>query len=207
MMTIEIFVIQTPGNTERTTSLHRELASQEGIDISNNGEIPFHFTKAIMDHAMARRGISKSHRTIVQKAKEMNLDEVLILEDDVQFLDKNALLKFINMSKIVPKDCDLFFAGIYDGKIEEEFSAYAKVTEKISGLHCYIVKKKFYDTFLSADVNYDLDGYISTQTNAVSYCAYPFLAIQYDGYSYNLKGKSAHNYKLHTRYKLTNYGK
>lgn len=201
----EIFVIQTPNDDERKESFTREFASQEFPEL----EISLTYAEAVMDWTMPQRGISTSHRSIVQYAHNNNLDEVLILEDDVCFLDKMALAKLINLSKLIPKDCDLLFAGLYDGKIGEEFSNYARVEGKISGLHCYIVKKKFYEKFLSADPIYNLDSYLSTELKAVSYCMYPFVAIQHEGHSYNRKttGGTSHNYNLHKKYKLTNDGK
>lgn len=201
----EIFVIQTPNDDVRKASFTQEFASQEfpGLEFSLT------YVDACMDFGMPRRGISKSHRGIVQYAQNNNLDEVLILEDDVCFLDKMTLVRLINLSKLVPKDCDLLMAGVYDGTIAEEFSTYAKLGDRISGLHCYIVKKKFYEKFLSADPIYNLDYYLSVELKAVSYCAYPFLAIQHEGHSYNRQsvGGTSHNYNLHKKYKITNDGK
>lgn len=196
---MKMFVISTPNDQVRANRLKNELAAQ--TDISKMDITAF---KAIMTPNSARIGISKTHRAIVQHAKEQDWFEVMILEDDIKFLHKDALIKLQNIFKMLPKDCDLFFAGVYDGKITNEYSIYSQLEGQISGLHCYVVKSKFYNKFLSADPEYNLDFCISTTLNPKMYCADPFLAIQHDGYSYNAGQEMNYNYNLHTKYNLSN---
>lgn len=199
---IAVRIISTPGDQIREQRTMFNLASQ--LDSLKTEGITFELKilPAVMDRIMPRRGISKSHRQIVQQAKDTNLSEIMILEDDVRFLDKEGLSRFLNAATRIPKDCDLYFAGLYDGDIGTEFTGYAQVSGRISGLHCYIVYSKFYDTFLSADENLNLDYWLSEYNKPVMYCAYPMQALQYDGYSYNVKQEMTYSYGLNKKYKL-----
>lgn len=200
MRMIEAYIIRTPTDSKRAERLEQEFERQ--LQTMGDRDINISYFKAFMDPQMPRRGISKTHRAIVQEAADKGLSEVLIVEDDIKFLNKESLLRFLNINRYIPKDCDMFFGGIYDGKIEKEFSAYASVIDRISGLHCYIVKQKFYEKFLSADPNFNLDFYLSEYLKPMIYCAYPMLAIQHDGYSYNAGQEMKYNRNLHKKYKL-----
>lgn len=196
---MKIACIVTPNDLKRLNSLTNEMDKQKKVW---GGDIEI-FT-AIMDNEMPRRGISQSHKEIVKWAKEQELSSVLILEDDVQFMCDNALEKLINISKIIPKDCDILFGGVYDGDIEKEFSTYCSLKGRISGLHCYIIFDKFFDTFLNIDENFNLDFGLSNELNTHFYCMYPMVALQYDGYSYNTQTVTNYNYNLHLKYKIEN---
>ena len=193
---MEIYVIQTPNDKKRENSFNLEIFDQsfDGRDIK-------HY-EAIMDKNMPRRGISKSHRAIVQIAKDQGREEVCVLEDDIKFLTPHSLERFLNIHKLIPKDYSMYMIGLYDGIIEKEFGGYAKVSGRISGLHGYIISSKFYDAFLSADENLNLDFYISEYLKPTIYCMYPFGAIQFDGFSYNTKQIMNYNYNLYKKYKL-----
>lgn len=196
---MKIFIITTPNDPARTASMAKELDGQEDVDKLDITAWP-----AVMNTNSPQVGISASHRGVIQQAKDLELPEVCILEDDTHFLCRNSLVKFLNTYKLLPKATDMLFGGIYDGEIGKEFCIYAELEGRISGLHCYIIKQKFYDKFLSADPDFNLDFWISTELKPVAYVSWPFLVIQNEGYSYNRRGQSAHNYELDKRYKLAN---
>ena len=197
---MKIFVITTPNDDLRASKLKTELDNQ--IEIEKFDIQPW---SAIMDYGSPHIGISKTHRSIIQYAKDTDLSEVLILEDDVHFLCRNSLVRFLNLNLVIPKDADMVFAGIYEGLLDKEASMYGRVLGRLSGLHAYIVKSKFYDKFLNVNPEFNLDYALSTELSPVMYCANPFLIIQRDNeWSYNLRGTSSHNYKLAERYQLTN---
>lgn len=200
-MKSKIFVICTPGDSIREESLNKELSAQINVPLE------IEYFPAYMDFRMPRRGINKSHRAIVQKAKDLDLDQVCVLEDDVMFLCDTALAKFINASMLIPKDADLFLNGIYDGDIGMEYSFYAEVSGKISGLACYVVKKQFYDKFLTADEAWNIDAYLSMELSPKMYVMYPFTSLQHEFVSYNLGGQTSHNYRIFKNNKYKIHGK
>lgn len=175
-------------------SLRLERFSQDPLI-----DVPTLFCDATMNTVSPQVGISASHRSIVQMAKEKNWEKVYILEDDIKPLAPLSL--FLQIEKKIPQDADLFFGGVYDGEIGAQQTHYANLGGRISGLHCYIVYQKFYDKLLSVDPVLNLD-YAISQLSPKMYVAYPFLAIQHDGYSYNAKTNTNYNYNLNKKYKL-----
>lgn len=166
----------------------------------------FELIRANMIPKFPQRGISQSHKRCIQWAMDMNAKEVCILEDDIWFTSKDSFQRFLDLYKKVPEEADLFFAGCYDGKFTPvpELEGIAKGSNRLSGLHCYIVREKFYYKFLSAEENYNLDFWLTDSKfgNAISYCAYPFVALQHDGYSDNIKQVTQHNSQIDKRYPI-----
>lgn len=159
---------------------------------------------AQMDRGKACSGISRSHKECVKIAKEKHSPYVIIIEDDIMFLHKEALLKFQKFHNELPENWDLFLGGMYDGTPVPISENVARVKDKISGLHLYMVNRNFYDKFLQADEAANLDYWVSVEANANIYVAYPFLALQYEFYSDNSKSVLNYNYDIGKRYKLIN---
>ncbi len=150
------------------------------------------------------RGIVRSHKKIVQTAKDVGNGSVLIAEDDLNFLCQGAYSTFLNLSRQLPDDWNLFLGGFYDANPVSITDQIAKLEGKLSGLHFYLINQNFYDTFLNADENYNLDYWLSAPEfgNCVAYATYPMLCIQNDGYSYNIGAHTKYNEGLRARYKL-----
>jgi len=191
------FVISTPTDDNRYKMLVTELEGQ-GLDINKDVEV----FKAVMNQHSPQVGISESHRGVVQIAKNRNLPFVVILEDDIHFLSPFAYKRFMNIMARLPKDWELFFGNVYDGDVEEEYSGYAELKGKVSGLNMYCINASFYDSFLDADPAYNIDHWLSTVTMPKMYVCWPFLALQHDGFSYNRKEITNHNYNIGKKYKL-----
>ena len=118
-------------------------------------------------------GVSKAHKQIVQWAKELNLPEVLVMEDDIKFTHPLSFQFFLSQK---PPTFNIYFGGVYRGTIKDGFVTH------FSGMHCYIVQQHFYDAFLSAHESKDIDNWLSEQPYKYHIC-YPMAAIQYNGYS------------------------
>lgn len=195
---MKIFIIHNSQDKLRAENIKTQFASQEG-------NWQYEIVEAVMDYDMPRRGISKSHKKCVQMAKDQKLDSITIAEDDLKLLSPWSLNLYQNSFDGPIKDWDLVFGGIYSGDvIENNDSLWVKVINKVSGLHLYTVNNKFYDKFLSADENYNIDYFLSEELKAKMYCIYPFVAIQNDGYSYNVKEITKYNETLQYKYKLIN---
>jgi hypothetical protein len=99
------------------------------------------------------QGISEAHRAVVNQAKLAGLDECCIMEDDVVFFKPDSFRIFL---KKKPRRFDLYLGGIISGSVDRS----GRVPQ-FSGLHCYIISSRFYDTFLSADPYNHIDRWLS----------------------------------------------
>lgn len=130
----------------------------------------------IVNPNLPAKGISQAHKQIVRHAKENQLAEVLIAEDDLKFTAKGAFNFFLETK---PNDFDLYLASIYIGEIKQD-----NTVDNFSGLTFYIVKEKYYDTFLSTPEHDNLDRLIK-YTGRFIVCN-PFTVIQQNGFSDNV---------------------
>lgn len=124
-------------------------------------------------------GAIYSHRGIVEYAKKNKFDDILILEDDVEF-DENINEKFSNIFSEIPEDWDmLLFGGNHvannpwsNGKLFKISDHIYRVTHSLA-LHCYAVKSTIYDKIIDvllrtdktndalvADIQKDINCYI-----------------------------------------------
>jgi len=126
------------------------------------------------------KGISKSHKQIVQYAKDNNLPSIVIMEDDCKFTHPDSYKYFL---KNTPQDYDLYFGLIYHGSINEEY----RVMNGFSGgLTLYRINRRFYDTFLSVSYKNHLDNQLGELAwNHKYYVCPEFCCTQPGGYSYN----------------------
>lgn len=137
-------------------------------------------------------GAIYSHRGVIQKAKDLNLDNVLILEDDVKF-DSGLNSKFPEIYDRIPDDWDIIlFGGNHvgnnpwaKGSLKEINKNVFKVTHSLA-LHCYAVKNTVYDLSIESlskmnDTNDSLFASIQSKVNC--YIIRPHLAWQRPSYS------------------------
>jgi GR25 family glycosyltransferase involved in LPS biosynthesis len=137
-------------------------------------------------------GAIYSHRGIIQKAKDRNLDNILILEDDVKFSD-DVNNQFSEIYSRIPDDWDvILFGGNHVGNnpwARGEMRLIADNVFKVShslALHCYAVKNTVYDMAIDAlsqmnDTNDALFAQIQKDINC--YIIRPHLAWQRPSYS------------------------
>jgi len=134
------------------------------------------------------RNINKSHRAIVQEAKEMGRCSVMICEDDIQFTCKTAYKHYVDN---MPQDYDVYFGGVSGGNIKLNDST----VSFFSGMFLYTVHERFYDAFLAADPDSNIDRWISNLGTKkitemlgrppVYKICYPMVAITSNGWSDN----------------------
>lgn len=122
------------------------------------------------------RGISLAHRKIVSWAKENNLPWVIILEDDCKFTAPGAFQYYIYK---MPDDFDIYLGGLYvikklnpDGSIRDH-----------SGMHCYCVHSRFYETFLNVNPDKHIDSALWGLGKYI--LVDPMVAIQHSTFSDN----------------------
>ena len=118
--------------------------------------------------------INASHKNIVRWAKENNLKEVAIAEDDIWFTCDESWEYFLDNK---PSEYDLYLASTYVPPISNNV---------ICGFHLYLVHSDFYDTFLSVPDNEHIDTVFNNMNGNYKFC-YPFVALQRSGWSSNNK--------------------
>jgi GR25 family glycosyltransferase involved in LPS biosynthesis len=137
-------------------------------------------------------GAIYSHRGIIEKAKERNLDNILILEDDVKF-DETLNQKFSFISHNIPDDWDvILFGGNHiannpwsKGELTFVADNVFRVTYSLA-LHCYAVKNTVYDKAIEtlSKMNNTNDAlFAEIQKDINCYIIRPHLAWQRPSYS------------------------
>lgn len=136
--------------------------------------------------------IAQSHKSVVQFAKDNQLERVIIAEDDFYFPAENGYKYFLNS---IPQKYNLHLGGMYVGKyIVNQYMPHNPVQVlKWSGLHLYVVHHSFYDFFLQADtVAYNIElalSLIAQQNGVAVTCCYPYAAVQAETPSDNIAGR------------------
>lgn len=190
-------VISTPNNPERAENVRRQMESQ--------GIVGYELVEANMIYKHPPRGISESFKKCIRLAKDRGAKSVNIFEDDILFLTPTSYEDFLFRFRLMWHDeVDIFLGGFYDGTPVSVKPGVARIDDKLSGLHCIIVNDHFYDKFLEADENINLDWVLSEQFKARIYAMYPMGIIQQDGYSFNARQVTNYNEHLGKRYKLLN---
>ena len=191
-------VIHNRENAVRAKNIVETFGSQWYVDNS------FRIIDAIMIPKHPPRGIFESFKKCIQIAKESGADRVIVFEDDVKFLRSDSLSDFIEYSNSIPDTFDLYMGGVYSGNIIPINENVGKIEGEFNGLHCTMFNSKFYDKFLSIETDKNIDYVISCgkYVECESYCAYPMLVIQNDGYSDNVKSFTNYNQILTQQYKL-----
>lgn len=169
-------IIINPDNPRPKEDLYNEL-DQQGITAK--------FWPCIPDSNNVVRSINLSHKQIVSFAKEHNLPEICIMEEDVMFPAPDGWQYFLTNK---PHEFDLYLGGAY-GLNEAAFARILKRSGSVevnnfAGLHCYIIRNTYYNKFLSLSENQHIDNQPGMGRFYV--CA-PFAALQRPGYSYNAK--------------------
>lgn len=137
-------------------------------------------------------GAIYSHRAIIQYAKDKNFENILILEDDIEF-HENVNQLFFDYIMDIPSDWDMiFFGGNHSENNIWMTEPLISVTEHVYKIirsyanHCYVVKNTAYDKLIEALSRKDkpndvLISDIQKQLNC--YLFRPHLAWQRPSYS------------------------
>jgi len=143
------------------------------------------------------RAISKSHKSIVQFAKNTGMESITIMEDDCNLISAKAWKYYLDS---VPKEFDLYFGTISGGEVDEEKK---EVSGPWSGLILYTIHSRFYSAFLACDEDKNLDRYLSgigipdperrLGRKPVYKICYPIVATCIDGISDNSKEMVVHD--------------
>lgn len=177
-MNTHLNILHLPKRTDRLENLMKELEEQEITDYTIIEGI---------ENSLVFRDISNSHKKIIRLAKQQKISNCIVAEDDIKFTSKGAWEYFLSQ---IPKSYDIFFASLYEGKVDDNNRLLASEKQKdmLSGLTLYSISERFYDTFLNiSDMNH-LDKNIGVLADKYEFYVCPeFCAIQMNGFSDNKK--------------------
>lgn len=134
-----------------------------------------------------KKAICIGHKRIVRYASDNNLEEIIIAEDDLEFLAPGAFEYFL---KNKPADFDLYCGTIFDGETSEDDN---RILNGMSAtMSLYIISKRFYNFILNEmPDDCHIDRYLGDHAFRFKYYVPPYLVCtQRQGYSDNLKQKT-----------------
>jgi GR25 family glycosyltransferase involved in LPS biosynthesis len=147
--------------------------------VGNPNNIP---TKIVPGHV----GCVLSHYSIIKKASEEGLNQILILEDDAVF-SEDLQPQFENYVKQVPKDWDmLYFGGNHNNEPLQKITENVYKIHKTYTTHAYAVKKSVFPVVIKMfpKLNHEVDVMYSILQNSFECFVFkPHLAWQRNGYS------------------------
>lgn len=135
----------------------------------------------------AKIGISRSHKKIIQWAKDNNLPFVVVGEDDLQWLGGGAYKYFIDN---MPDSYDLYLGNYSGGSPDAN-----NVMKRFNATTLYSCSSAYYDTFLSVSENIQIDNALSMIGGKFIMCP-KFVCKQTAGYSDNMKKEMNYDYLL-----------
>lgn len=103
---------------------------------------------------IAVTGISRSHRQIVDFAKNTGMPTVTIGEDDIRFTSPKSWKYYLDN---MPEEFDIYLGTVSGGEVDEE----KKEVMGWSGLILYTVHERFYNAFLAAEDGQNIDRWLS----------------------------------------------
>tara|TARA_B110000971_G_scaffold221974_1_gene272074 strand:+ start:2546 stop:3217 length:672 start_codon:yes stop_codon:yes gene_type:complete len=134
-----VFFINLENRPDRKTHVQKELGS---IGIIGNRFPAIKLTNGAI-------GCSMSHLKILEYAKESKLDHVLIVEDDIQFLNPDLFKKQLNMFLCNHAEFDVvLLAGNNMPPFRHIDECCVKVT-RCQTTTGYLVKSHYYDTLIN----------------------------------------------------------
>jgi GR25 family glycosyltransferase involved in LPS biosynthesis len=173
------FCINLKSRMERWRSI-RDQISRFPSDFS------LHRFDAIENKSSPRTGCAESHISLIDSAKSSGREFVLVLEDDVEFVDS----AFDHLSMAIseaPNDWDVLFGGYYDAHLWRKCNKYYYKTYYAQGTHCVVYRKTAYNVLCAYDKEpLGIDDYISylAATKQINlYLLHPLVAKQSAGYS------------------------
>lgn len=137
-----INVINLPERTDRLEGFLKE-SDREGFGVR--------VWEGMIIRGNNKMAINKSHKQIVQYAKDNGLLSVTIAEDDCRMFGDGGAWKYY-LSQI-PEQYDIFFSMYYAADSIEG----NRITGNFSGMTLYTVHNSFYDVFLSRPDDIHID--------------------------------------------------
>tara|TARA_R100001163_G_scaffold63656_1_gene56063 strand:+ start:94 stop:792 length:699 start_codon:yes stop_codon:yes gene_type:complete len=156
---------------------------KEYQDYIADGKINIHTGKPI---SIGEYGCISSHLNIIKMAKKNNWESVLVLEDDVEFINTTFIDDAVEQLK--SKEWNLFYLGSNTHEPLQKESNNLLRLKKGYATHALAYHKRFYDQIINAfdkkEINV-IDVWLAenAQDKLNCYCSYPITAIQENDFS------------------------
>lgn len=134
-------------------------------------------------------GVCLAHKQCIRDAAERQEPYALVMEDDVYFPSADGYRWWL--AQLPMEMPDIYLGGIYSllGQREERRDGLWRV-DGFCGLHCYLVHRRFFPTFLGLREDIDFDHALRGLGDYV--VARPYAAIQRNGFS-DVRGKEVND--------------
>ena len=176
MEEVTINIISLPKRTDRRTSIAKQMDLEK---VTN-----YRIWDGVI-HSQPKTGISRAHKQIVQYAKDSNLREVVVAEDDLMWTGTGAWKYFMDHK---PYDFDIYVGSYYPRAYHDaDFRVFG-----LRGMTLYVCNSRFFDKFLSLPEQMHIDGAIAMSGAKVIVCD-QFVCYQSDGYSDQRKRYAENN--------------
>lgn len=190
---IKKYVINLPSRTDRIEKFDIEFKKLDWM---------YEISEGVIDK-VSRIGIKRAHQNVIRKAKDLNLDYVMVCEDDLMFTCDNKEYLY-NAFNNIPEDFDILLLGIYSTNGLTKYNEFWQHTDVFSALTCYIMNSKVYDKFLNfSDDRNHIDRAMVHDLKFKCYVLNEFVVKQYNGYSDNVKRITNYD-PLLSRFKFKN---
>jgi GR25 family glycosyltransferase involved in LPS biosynthesis len=176
----KIYIINLDKRQDR---LYKAITQFKELGIENLVE---RFSAICPPNGDGRLGCLLSHIEIIKMAKSLNLKNVLVLEDDVQFINTDSITEAINQLR--NKNWGLFYFGYNSHKPLQKVDKNLLKIERCYAAHAVAYNSSMFD-YAIEEFNKDkikiIDVWLSqsVQTKYECFGCYPITAIQNPGYS------------------------
>lgn len=130
------------------------------------------------NHTAGAYGCLLSHVAVIEEARALNAESVLIFEDDAVF-DPEFRTKFVSFGEEVPSDWDMLYFGALHKDEPVRLSEHVYRITKANSTYAYALKRTVFDAFLElnrrAEHVLDVNTY-QLQERFNCYCFLPNLA-------------------------------
>lgn len=126
----------------------------------------FKFIEGLEIPTNRKKGITISHKKIIQNAKDCEMKMVAVCEDDlIWFQSPDEQLAWDYFLDQIPDTFDLFFGMLYVGNWTKE----NKINSVFSAMTLYVVHQDFYDFFLSIPDDCHIDRHLGLHSNKFNF--------------------------------------
>lgn len=169
----------TPDNKVNQVAQTRQENLLKELD--EQGITDYSLIEGYYEPSNTKLAIHKGHRRIVQLAKEQGFENCIVGEDDLKFSCPTSYQYFLTQ---IPESYDIFSALVYSASMQGN-----RVMNGASGImSLYSIHNRFYDFFLSMDINNHVDREAGlTAYKHEYYVCQPMCVEQRGGYSFNLR--------------------
>lgn len=144
-----VHIIHNKENKHRYDHLMRQL-EQQGI------------TDYILHDAVMMKnpveGVAQAHKNII--TANYNQEEIVTFEDDIVFTKPDGWQKYLEWKEELPDNWRVYLGGYYHTTKRIPATKNLELLRNaFNGMHCYTIRKPFYDTFLSCPAARHIDNF------------------------------------------------